>query len=639
MYKKILTALLAGALVLGATSCKDYDDDIDDLNARIDNLESVTIADISSQITSIQSSISSLESSLSSSVSSLTSQIESVSDDVDDLESSMASQLAALESTLKAYVDGEIDDVEAAIATLQSSLSNYYTKEEAQSTVNSLLLEYYTKTEIDAMFATISTSVSTEVSAREAAITELQSQITALQSTIEDLQAEINEATGGDISALEEAIAEAEDTIAALEAQIEENEAAIETLTTSLEELAAEFDEFVAGLETWFGEQFSKYISNYITYDYLVKYVSGVAVALYEQILAEIQTEGSSYYEAIMDIVTSVTDEIQDQLDKLEAAFYEYQAEVDEALADFEERITKLETRIQSLAYVPAYTSGKVYFQGRQYITDADGNEFDLYNPASNPSTASVTFRITPIALADSIANGNGGWTYDIISNTASVKSSDYLTITGVTAGSNGYITFDIESTYTFEGSETLVFAICFENSDADASYTSDYITTASLYQTGDVTSNFSLGYAGTSSIYTVEDGYALETGTLSKESGSYINLFAICAIFYVEGGVAYSLSDAGDAFGWTNVPTEVDTVTATKSHDGLALDFSDKALDYTESHWYGSCSSNYTLSGKTLTVVSGDSNDTINATCVFSIVEDSITYISFTATQTVKIE
>ncbi len=612
MLKKFLTVLLAGAMIVSystmTTSCNDYDDDIANLNERIDNLESVTIASMQSQITSIQSSITSLQSNLSSSISSLTSQIESVSGDVDDLESTMQSELASLESTLKAYVDGEIDDVEEALSKLESSLSNYYTKEGVQSYVNSLLLNYYTKTEVDNLFSQASSAVATEIADRKEADSYLQSQIDSLESIISDLKTQIavlqteGTYTAKDIEELEAAVEENEDAIDALQDQIEDNEAAIATLESALSELAADFDEFVAGLDAWFGEQFATYIENYVTYDYLVKYVSGVAVALWEQILSELKDPSTDYYQAVLAIVKSITDDLdtrltqaesdidvlEEDLAALEKAFEAYKAEMAETIAAIEDRLDALETdvddlqertdsletyvdslasRIQSMVYIPAYSDGKVYVKGKQYVTDADGNEVVLYCPSTEvgvyDNVLTVEFFVSPASAGDAIVEA---WNNEqtrgqirLLTNEATVKantSETTLSIVNV-MGSGSRIAFAIHSPYTFttDASKTLMFAIWIEDSatgsNAGNSFTTEFLELAPMYRAGDVSDYFALAY-NDSGEYTVNNSPSLESKVEYDENVS-VNLFKNYEIVYVgEDGTIYALDNIPAEYEWS---------------------------------------------------------------------------------------
>ncbi|MBR1941999.1 MAG: hypothetical protein IJ845_11860, partial [Bacteroidaceae bacterium] len=72
MYKKFLNAILFGALILGSagtiTSCKDYDDEIDEINQRISNIGGLSdqLATLTSQLSTAASEASAAKSSATS---------------------------------------------------------------------------------------------------------------------------------------------------------------------------------------------------------------------------------------------------------------------------------------------------------------------------------------------------------------------------------------------------------------------------------------------------------------------------------------------------------------------------------------------------------------------------------------------
>ncbi len=656
MFKKFITVLLTGAMIVSysalTTSCKDYDDDIDALNERLDNLETVTLASVQSQITSIQSSITSLQSELSSSVSSLTNQIESVSDDVDDLESSLNSQLTSLESTLKAYVDGEIDDVEEALSTLEASLSNYYTKDDLQTYLNTLLLNYYTKAQIDTMFTTASAAVSDEITARQAAVAGIQSQIDALTAEIGTLQAEIDAAGSSDVSALEAAIAENEAAIEALEADVAANKEAIATLEASLTEFGEELNSFLNGADEWFGEQFATYIANYVSYETLVEYVTAAFEDLYQEILDDLADEESDYYKAVLAIVKTQTDPIQVQLDALEAEYNEFVKATNATLDKYESRLDNLEKRIQSFVYVPATTDGTVTYNSGEYIT----NGTNTLSLVATSTTAEVRFRVTPDTLATYIAGKSDGWTYDIKSSEATVKASDYLTIDSCTAevdedgNATGYLTFKVSSSYPFsDPSTTLMFAICVDNEAAGVSYASEFIEIEMVYGGGDVSSNFVLGYISiiySDSPVTVNfysgDGDQTNTLDATSSQNTFWDFIGANGYFYKYDDTYYylygsgNLDSAKDTFGWaysleTTYSAEITSAPSGLTSEAAATD--DNPADY------------YLDDNLVLQITPAGVNKLTTGytyqfvmTATYSIVVDGTTYLSRTYTYTLNL-
>ncbi len=126
MFKKIFAWVLAGSMLAGV-GCKDYDDDIDAINKKLDNLESVTIPGIESQIAGIHSTIAGLGA-LQASVDALEAKL--------DGSGKLSEQLAALKSQLEAYA-----------------------KSEDQNVINSL----YSKAEVDAKLAALKSELMAEI--------------------------------------------------------------------------------------------------------------------------------------------------------------------------------------------------------------------------------------------------------------------------------------------------------------------------------------------------------------------------------------------------------------------------------------------------------------------------------------------
>ena len=60
LFRKFLALFLTGTMLAGV-GCKDYDDDIDKVNDRLDQLETGKLATLEQQIAAINSSIASLE--------------------------------------------------------------------------------------------------------------------------------------------------------------------------------------------------------------------------------------------------------------------------------------------------------------------------------------------------------------------------------------------------------------------------------------------------------------------------------------------------------------------------------------------------------------------------------------------------
>lgn len=101
-FKKFLALFLTGTMLAGV-GCKSYDDDINSINKKLDELETVTIKDLQSQIDGVKSSVEVIED-LSSRLSTLEGTVEGMGD--------VAQKLRDLENTLKSYVDNAVKDSE-----------------------------------------------------------------------------------------------------------------------------------------------------------------------------------------------------------------------------------------------------------------------------------------------------------------------------------------------------------------------------------------------------------------------------------------------------------------------------------------------------------------------------------------------
>lgn len=154
------TALLLSGTMLAGVGCKNYDDDIDNINKRLDEME-VTISSLPEQIEAIKGSIPDL-SSLTSRVEELEGKLEGVTDLKGQLDA-----LKGLESTLKTYVDNA-----TSAAELRKTLDTYYAAATALSDLELKL------TDITKDNGTIDQAVA-------AAVSEIQNDLTDLKTDIQ----------------------------------------------------------------------------------------------------------------------------------------------------------------------------------------------------------------------------------------------------------------------------------------------------------------------------------------------------------------------------------------------------------------------------------------------------------------------
>lgn len=286
-FKKFLALFLTGTMLTGV-GCKDYDDDIDSINKKLDELETVTIKDLQSQIDGVKSSVEAIDD-LTSRLSDLEGKVEGMGD--------VAQKLRDLENTLKSYVDN-------AVKSSEETMRNEF----------------------------------------------------ATKSALNDLISRLEKLEGVDVQSL-------------IDAAIEEFKK-----------------------DSWLGEQINDYIANY-KFDY--DYVNAEGAA--DAVLKEIQAQNEEYKEAILALIggaegltvskSMLDDELQGYLKKIE---------------ELEQRVADLESRIQSLVYVPAYADGKVVFPASYAIQmtneESETSYFSL--GAAEKQQAELKFRVSPASLA-----------------------------------------------------------------------------------------------------------------------------------------------------------------------------------------------------------------------------------------------
>ena len=116
----LLPLLLGG--VFAFTGCTDYEEDINAINDRIDQLQTGEIADVASQVTSLKEALATAESTISG----LESTVETLS----------GTTIPGLESRLEAVeaLKTSLADLESDIQKINESLGDYATKEYVEAT-------------------------------------------------------------------------------------------------------------------------------------------------------------------------------------------------------------------------------------------------------------------------------------------------------------------------------------------------------------------------------------------------------------------------------------------------------------------------------------------------------------------------
>lgn len=432
-------ALVLSGIMLAGVGCKNYDDDIDKINNRLDELY-VTVADLDEQIESVRNAIPSLDA-LNEEVAALRSELDGVKTDVASIDQKLEAigdvqaKLNELSQELKDYVNGAIQSSEE---TLRNELATKGAVSELEALIEGIQEDY------------------------KAELEEINNKLTALEGTVGELPAvdfsgDIQELKDR-LTALEGSAADAE-ALADLTGRVEDLEG-IEVLTESdvNKLIESQISEMLDG-EPWLGDSLNEAIATYLQNN---DYITNAALTGYvslEDIIAEMEDKQSDYAKELIEFIQ----ENQTQFDAtaLQGKIDGYKAEMDKLKAEFSERLFALENRIQSLVYVPSSlneTSNRIPVTPAPYIIFDDDSREYLGN-----QTLEMTFRVSPASLADEIVKEG---TVSIITRKVSMSSTNgpAFTVESVTASEQNEGEFTVKATtdYKFgsENDETLAIAL-----------------------------------------------------------------------------------------------------------------------------------------------------------------------------------
>lgn len=434
-------ALVLSGIMLAGVGCKNYDDDIDKINNRLDELY-VTVADLDEQIESVRNAIPSLDA-LNEEVAALRSELDGVKTDVASIDQKLEAigdvqaKLNELSQELKDYVNGAIQSSEE---TLRNELATKGAVSELEALIEGIQEDY------------------------KAELEEINNKLTALEGTVGELPAVD---FSGDIQELKDRLAALEgsaadaDALAALVERVEALEG-IKVLTESDVNtlIESQISEMLDG-ESWLGDSLDEAIATYLKDN---NYITNAALSGYvslEDIIAAMEDKQSNYAKELIEFIQ----ENQTQFDAtaLQGKIDGYKAEMDKLKAEFSERLFALENRIQSLVYVPSSlseTSNRIPVTPAPYIIFDDDSREYLGN-----QTLEMTFRVSPASLAKKIADVKKA-TVSIITRKVSMSStnSPAFTVESVTASEQNEGEFTVKATtdYKFgsENDETLAIAL-----------------------------------------------------------------------------------------------------------------------------------------------------------------------------------
>ena len=437
LLRNFLALVLSGIMLAGA-GCKNYDDDIDKINNRLDELY-VTVADLDEQIESVRNAIPSLDA-LNEEVAALRSELDGVKTDVASIDQKLEAigdvqaKLNELSQELKDYVNGAIQSSEE---TLRNELATKGAVSELEALIEGIQEDY------------------------KAELEEINNKLTALEGTVGELPAVD---FSGDIQELKERLAALEGSAADVEALAKRVEAleGIKVLTESdvNDLIDTQINELLES-KPWLGDSLNEAIAAYLSNN---GYITNAALSGYvslDDIIDEMEKEQSDYAAALIAFIQA--NQTQIDANELQILVDGNQKKMSELMNEFSDRLFALENRIQSLVYVPSSlseTSNLIPVTPAPYIDfGKDGKEY-LGN-----QTLEMTFRVSPASLAKKIADEKEA-TVSIITRKVSTSSTGTPTFTveSVTASEENEGEFTVVATtaYKFgsDNDETLAIAL-----------------------------------------------------------------------------------------------------------------------------------------------------------------------------------
>lgn len=435
-------ALVLSGIMLAGVGCKNYDDDIDKINNRLDELY-VTVADLDEQIESVRNAIPNLDA-LNEEVAALRSELDGVKTDVASIDQKLEAigdvqaKLNELSQELKDYVNGAIQSSEE---TLRNELATKGAVSELEALIEGIQEDY------------------------KAELEEINNKLTALEGTVgEDFSGDIQELKDR-LTALEGSAAADAKALADLTGRVEALEV-IEVLTkTDVNDLIdTQINELLES-KPWLGDSLNEAIATYLQNN---GYITNAALndyATYNEtlakLIAEMKTGQGKYVEELIAFIQA--NQTQIDANELQILVDGNQKKMSELMNEFSERLYALENRIQSLVYVPSSlseTSNLIPVTPAPYIDFGKDDKEYLGN-----QTLEMTFRVSPASLAKKIADVKEA-TVSIITRKVSMSStnSPAFTVESVTASEQNEGEFTVKATtdYKFgsENDKTLAIAL-----------------------------------------------------------------------------------------------------------------------------------------------------------------------------------
>lgn len=534
-------ALVLSGIMLAGVGCKNYDDDIDKINNRLDELY-VTVADLDEQIESVRNAIPSLDA-LNEEVAALRSELDGVKTDVASIDQKLEAigdvqaKLNELSQELKDYVNGAIQSSEE---TLRNELATKGAVSELEALIEGIQEDY------------------------KAELEEINNKLTALEGTVgEDFSGDIQELKDR-LTALEGSAAADAKALADLTGRVEDLEG-IEVLTESdvNDLIDTQINELLES-KPWLGDSLNEAIATYLQNN---GYITNAALndyATYNEtlakLIAEMKTGQGKYVEELIAFIQA--NQTQIDANELQILVDGNQKKMSELMNEFSERLFALENRIQSLVYVPSSlteTSNIIPVTPAPYIIFDDNSREHLGN-----QTLEMTFRVSPASLAKKIADEKEA-TVSIITRKVSTSSTGTpaFTVESVTASEQNEGEFTVKATTNYKfgskNDETLAIALNVKIAGVTTGSEDEQTTHTGIDYT---TSFLGLKYTGNGAcindalrIVKVDDEGKLVAGlsnglyssSLKYNDYSVVNFLEGFDVYYYDGEKYMSLSEMWD--------------------------------------------------------------------------------------------
>ena len=445
--------------MLAGVGCKDYDDDIDKVNDRLDQLETGKLASVEQQIAAINSSISSLEAAYKAADAELKSALEKQASDLAAAKSALEASIKSLKDTH----DADIQKLTGDLNTLSSKVESYNKtlSEEIEAVAKDLTDNYYDKKTIDEKLAALDSKFAGQISALDAKITACNEAIDAIEAQIETMKEQIaGKVNQSDYEAFTKATNEA----------IQKNTMAISVLTGLCEGIpegqtikgyidAAKAD--VVGMLGELEETYEAFVEAYNKLklderlataegeidelqewkEELMKAETGTLALLEQRLQEQIDAkttldEVKGTYNADCDeflsgvngIISSalaegglIDNKLKSKLSALETKLQEQIDALELRIDALEGQVEALVAQIQSLVYVPAFADGTTEMETYAFGGNEAGNAVVL------------KFRVSPAAMAAKMAALNEAGALSLVTEEVATRTAaPAATITGV---------------------------------------------------------------------------------------------------------------------------------------------------------------------------------------------------------------